>query len=43
MQRTVSKKTRRVGKAYRKVVAISKLKKVARKRMKKGRNKLRRR
>jgi len=34
MQRTVSKKHRRVGRVYRKTVAASKLKRAARKRMK---------
>jgi hypothetical protein len=42
MQRTVSRKTRRVGKVYRKKVARSKLRKVSRKRMKKNRRRLKR-
>lgn len=37
MQKTVSKKTRRVGKSYRKVVKSAKLKKMHRDRMRKQR------
>ena len=42
MQKTVSKKTRRVGRTYRKVVKASKLRKMHRKAMKAQRHKKRR-